>query len=89
MAVTPITINIDNTVLNRIITDLSSSGGYQAQIPDPNNPKNLIPNTQTAAQFAKQMLISYIITTCKNYEQQQAVQTAAQGVQTINSNLLS
>lgn len=69
MASTNISISIDNTQLTRVITAMCASGGYQSTI-------NGQPNSQTQAQFTKQMLIIYVMNAVKQVEAQVAVDTA-------------
>lgn len=83
MATTPITLNIDATVLNRVIAGLCGAGGYQALLADGS------PNPQTPAQFAKHMIVAYVRTTILNFEQQQAAVAASQPVQIIDAALIT
>lgn len=69
MATTSIQINIDNTQLTRVINAMATSGAYQDTI-------NGQPNPQTKAQFAKQMLVTYVMNTVKAVEAQTAVDSA-------------
>ncbi len=67
MATTPITLNIDNTLLPTAVSALCWKGGYQATI-------NGQPNPQTTAQFAKQQLGTYVKNAVVDYQAMQAQQ---------------
>lgn len=71
-----VSINIPDTIAPRVLTAFANTYGYQAQIPDPNNPGQTIANPVTEAQFAKTQLISHIKDVIYNYESSLAVQTA-------------
>ena len=85
MATTPITINIDSTLITEAITALCFQGGYQTQIPEPANPGSFIANPQTQGTFAKQMVINYV----KNIIVEQRRRNANAAVVAIDSSLIS
>ena len=72
MATTPITLNVDTTLLPTMINALCWSGGYQPIVPDANG--NAVANPITKAQFAKQMIITYALNATQNYNMAQAAQ---------------
>jgi hypothetical protein len=75
MATTPITLNIDTTLIAEAVTALCARGGYQANIPNPNGP-GLIPNPVTQSQFAKQVLRDFVRNTILDQRNQAALQAS-------------
>lgn len=83
MATTPITLNIDSTLINEAVTALCTLGGYQSTITNADGTTS--PNPQTQNQFAKQQVINFVmnqITENRNRTAQSAVTAPA-------SNLIS
>lgn len=79
---TAISINIDNTQLTRVITAMCTAGNYQTTI-------NGQPNPQTPAQFAKQMVATYVLNAVKQVETQTAVDTArTQAISNVDSQVV-
>lgn len=77
MATTAITLNIDTTILPDTIAALNWQAGYQAQIPDPSNPGQLMANPVTPAQNAKIALKNHVLNAVTEYHNMQAVQASA------------
>lgn len=79
MATTPVTINIDNTLITEALNALCAQGGYSATIPDPQDAGQTIANPVTKAAFAKQVIRDYVRNAV--YEQRnRAAQAANQPV---------
>ena len=74
-----VTINIGNADLPTIVSAFSAIYGYQANIPDPNNPGQTIPNPVTPQEFARQQIIRYVKDVTRQYLQEQS-QAAAPAV---------
>lgn len=70
-----ITITIADADLNRVVTDMCTFGGYQAEIPQLIGPP--LPNPQTPNQFARQMVVNFVKSCCKTVEVQAASASAA------------
>ncbi len=65
-----ITIDIPNTVIQRVTTAFTKEFGYQSTDQDGQ------PNPQTPAQFTKAQVIEYIKQVTRNYEASLAAQAA-------------
>lgn len=89
MATTPITLNIDSTLLTTAANALALKGGWQAQVLDinPASPtyNTMIANPVTKNAFAKQQLINYVYDAVADYQ----AMTAIQAVVPPASNLIS
>lgn len=70
-----ITINIADSDLSRVVTDICGYYNYQSTILD--NSGNPIPNPQTPNQFARAMIVQGIKNICAVYESSVASQSAA------------
>lgn len=80
MATTPITLNIDTTLLPLAVNALAWKGGYNALLPD-----GITPNPVTKNQFAKTAITAYIMNAIAEYQ----VMTAQQSVVAPAANLIS
>lgn len=78
MAVNLLSLDVaDAATRNRIVDALCAVNGYQAQVPDPVNPGQVIPNPVTKAAFAKEHVKAYLKATVLSYERSQAATSAA------------
>lgn len=75
MATTPITINIDSTLIAEAVDALCKHGSYQAQIQDPANPEQTIANPMTKAQFAKLQVKEFIRNVVKEQRNRALLET--------------
>jgi hypothetical protein len=66
-----ITINIPDTIANRVLNDFAQRFNYSPTLEDGS------PNPETKSQFAKRKLIEYIKQACREAEIQNATNTAA------------
>lgn len=66
--------------LSRIVDGMAVTYGYPETIPDPANPGQTIPNTETKAQFARRQIRRIIIEAVRTGEVTIARQTSEQGV---------
>jgi hypothetical protein len=73
-----ITISIPDAAMPRIVDAFTKQFGYMDTIPDPANPGQTIPNTETKNQFVQKMIRNHIKDTVAMYEGMQASQTTAQ-----------
>lgn len=78
MPKTPITINIDNTLLPQAVAALNWRTGYQVKVEDPNNPGTQIDNPVTPQQNAKQAIAAFVKNAITDYQNQQALQNVQQ-----------
>lgn len=78
MAIAEIRFTADQALLDAFIQAACTAYGYQAEIPNPNNPGKFIPNPQTPAQFAQQCVINYCIDIVRAYQSSQAAENARQ-----------
>jgi len=58
------------------VNDFVAYHGWTAQIPDPNNPGQMIDNPETKAQFSKRMVIRFIRSSIKAKRANDAAETA-------------
>lgn len=65
-----ITITIPDAVVQRVLTAMCNTYGYQATLPDGT------PNPQTQAQFARAQLAAYVKAVVTAYEATQAAEAA-------------
>lgn len=75
-----INLTIPDAHINRVTDALCASGGYQAQIPDPANPGQTIPNPVGKPAFAKSVVSNWIRNVVSQVENQTAISAAAAGV---------
>lgn len=68
-----IILTIDDTKIDQIINDMASAGRYRTIIDD-------LPNSQSKADFVKQMIIDHIMITCSRQEAQAAAMIISQEV---------
>jgi hypothetical protein len=54
-----ISFNIPDTLIPEVIEAFGAQYSYQAQIPDPNNPQQLLTNPEDAAAFARRMFVQF------------------------------
>ena len=80
-----VTINIDTTIIAEAVDALCATGGYQATIPDPVTPGQMIVNPQTKAQFAKQVIRDFV----RNAVVEQRNRNAQIAVTAVNPTLIS
>lgn len=71
-----ITINIGDTDLPRVVTDICGYFNYQSVLVDMLG--NRTPNPETPNQFARRMVVETIKSWVTTYESQQAAATATQ-----------
>ena len=76
MATGSVSFTADQTLLDLFVTAACKQYNYQTNIPDPANKGKTIPNPQTPGQFAKQCIINYAKSITKNYQIQQAMESA-------------
>lgn len=84
MATLSFSFDTGTVSLTRIVDAMAITYGYQANIPDPANPGQTIPNPQTKAQFARAQIRRIIIEAVRNAEAQQAREQAEAGATTID-----
>ena len=76
MATLTLTFDTGAATVASIVDDLAAANGYQATIPDPANPGQTLPNPQTKAAFAKEMVRQYIVRTIRDYRKEAAAKLA-------------
>ncbi len=73
-----LTITIPNAQLTRVANAVATQHGYQAEVPDPDNPGQTIPNPQTKADFAREVLMRFLRETVRAHEAAVAAESARQ-----------
>jgi len=80
MATLSFSFDTGSVPTSRITNALATNYGYQATIPDPQNPESTIANPETKAQFAQRMVKKFLIDNVKAAEINAARVTAEVGV---------
>jgi hypothetical protein len=75
-----ITITIPDAMLPRVQAAVAADQGWQAQVPDPANPGQTIPNPETQVELVRRVLKNYLRTITVGYEAGQAQITEADKV---------
>lgn len=75
MANTPVTINIDSTLIAEAVDALCKHGSYTATIPDPQDPEATIDNPVTKAEFAKLQVKEFVRNVIKEQRNRALLET--------------
>lgn len=75
------TITIPDAILAKFVQNSCKAKGYQAEVPNPADPTEMIPNPETKAQFTKRMFLQYI----RNLHVRGDVRTYEEGVDAVKS----
>jgi hypothetical protein len=73
------TFNVDAHAI-RQRDALCGRNGYQDEVPDPNNPGQLMPNPENKTQFAKRMTREWWMSETRKWEVRQAEISAQQAI---------
>lgn len=74
MAQVTFALNIDDSLVAEATAALCWKGGYQVQVPDPENPGQTIANPATPEDGAKQAVNGFILNAITDYKNMQALQ---------------
>ena len=83
MATLSFSFDTGSVSLSRIVDAVATVHGYNAEIGDPENPSESIPNPQTKAEFAEEVLKNIIIQIVRDAETRTAREAAVASVQDI------
>jgi hypothetical protein len=67
-----ITLTIPDALVTRVLNGFCGLHGYQATIPNPVNPEEMIPNPDTKAEFMRKKLLAIIKRAVLEYEGNEA-----------------
>jgi hypothetical protein len=68
------TLNVDESILPTVTTALCNLSGWQAEVPDPSNPGQMIANPQSSEDGAKQAVINFILNQVQEFNNRAALQ---------------
>ncbi len=84
MATLSFSFDTGNVPVSRIVDAVATVYGYNPNVVDPNNPAQTIPNPQTKAAFAKQVIRKILIDAVREAEVRTARLTAEAAVTSID-----